>query len=192
MGSICDSRNTNRAVALLRRLGGGPEVAELKGQSVEILDVGLEAQLHSISGWMRVRLPDGRERTFELGQLHEVTDCGVAGYALEDLYDEDQLRVAIEAELADPDSALDEDGREGLRRGQPPPALPDGDWSPTLHRSLRMSQGGTYYGCDSGSRIRRCSGQGPVPVVCGAPRSPHEQPLAAAFAEAGPVRRPGG
>ena len=116
MGSVCDSRNTNRAVALLRRLGGGPEVAELKGQSVEILDVGLEAQLHSISGWMRVRLPDGEEHVYDIGQAFEVTDCGVAGYALEDLYDEDELRGAIEAELADPDSDLDEDEREGLRR----------------------------------------------------------------------------
>ena len=116
MGSISDSRNTNRAIALLQRLGGSPEIAELIGQKIEILDVGLEAQLYSISGWIRVRLPDGRERTFELGQLHEVTDCGVAGYALEALYPEDELKHAIEAELADPDSVLDEHEKQGLRR----------------------------------------------------------------------------
>jgi hypothetical protein len=116
MGSVSDSRNTNRAVALLDRLGGAPEIAELKGQTVEVLDVGIEGRIYSISAWMQVRLQSGEERTLDLGQLYEVTDCGVAGYALEVLFPEDELREAIEAELADPDSVLDEDEKRGLRR----------------------------------------------------------------------------
>lgn len=116
MGSISDSRNTNRAVAVLERLGGVPEIAELKGETIQVLDVGIEGQLYSISAWMTIRLPNGEERTFDLGQVHEVTDCGVAGYALEEMYEEDDLREAIEAELADPSSVLDEDEKQGLRR----------------------------------------------------------------------------
>jgi hypothetical protein len=116
MGSIADSRNTNRAIALLQRLGGSPEIAELKGETVQIIDVGIEGRLYSISAWIQVRLPDGEERTLDLGQVHEIVDEGVAGYALEALYPEDELKKAIEAELADPDSVLDEHEKQGLRR----------------------------------------------------------------------------
>ena len=135
MGSISDSRNTNRAVAVLERLGGVPEIAELKGETIQVLDVGIEGQLYSISAWMTIRLPNGEERTLDLGQVHEVVDEGVAGYGLEALYPEDELREAIEAELADPNSLLDEDEKAGLRRdldhlpcrvaGGAPPATAD-------------------------------------------------------------------
>jgi hypothetical protein len=116
LGSISDLRSTNRAVALLDRMESAPEIAQLKGETVEIIDVGIEGNLYSISAWMQVRLQSGEERTLDLGQLYEVTDCGVAGYSLEALYPEDELREAIEAELADPSSVLDEDEKEGLRR----------------------------------------------------------------------------
>lgn len=100
MGSVSDMGRTNLAVTILEELGGGNPFEELKGQTVEILEVGIEGQISSIYGWVRVRTPGGKLLTIDIGTTHEITDSGVAGYGLENVYDEDELREAMQRILA--------------------------------------------------------------------------------------------
>ena len=103
MGSICDMSNTNRAFLLLAQLGDKPGMMALVGETVEILAAGMSPELSAISTWVRVRYPDGRIEEYDLGDCYEIVDYGVAGYALEEIYTEDELRTAIEAVMASPD-----------------------------------------------------------------------------------------
>lgn len=104
---------TRRAILILTELGELPSFRDLVGKTVKVVSADVSNEIYGIGEEIVLEV-DGETRTYSLGITHEVTESGVAGYDLECWIDEDCLRDAIRAVLADPDANLDARDREAL------------------------------------------------------------------------------
>ena len=117
MGSICDMNNANRAAAVLAK---DPEYLAYYRQFVgaTITDIGMMVNepIGSIAVVFTLTMPDGTEKTLDGPQLREVSDSGVLGMDLNDLYeDPEELRGLLTAAAEDPDNNLDDQDRAMIR-----------------------------------------------------------------------------
>lgn len=116
MGSICDMHNANRAAAVfeedpdfLSHLGG------FVGATIESVEVSVNDPIGTISALFSVRLPNGDAQTLSGPLLAETLDSGIAGFDLQENYEQAELRRMLEAAIANPENGLDEDDRDALR-----------------------------------------------------------------------------
>ena len=116
MGSICDMHNANRAAAVfaedphfLSYLRG------FVGATIEAVELSVNDPIGTISAFFNVRLPDGETKTLSGPLLAETLESGIAGFDLQETYEQAELRRMLEAAIANPENGLDEDDREALR-----------------------------------------------------------------------------
>jgi len=113
--------STNRAAAVLEKAPPDagfpvPELKALVGQTVTIAAVEISSEhTHKLTAFAKLVDSTGKEHTVELGDVMEIRDEGVCGYALEDHFDDDVIRKMLEEAIADETNGLDSDDRDSLR-----------------------------------------------------------------------------
>ena len=116
MGSICDMHNANRAAAVFAE---DPHILSylrgFVGATIEAVELSVNDPIGTISAFFNVRLPDGETKTLSGPLLAETLESGIAGFDLQETYEQAELRRMLEAAIANPENGLDEDDREALR-----------------------------------------------------------------------------
>lgn len=116
MGSICDMHNANRAAAVFEE--DPAFLSYLRGfigATIESVELSVNEPIGTISAFFNVRLPDGETKTLSGPLLAETLDSGIAGFDLQENYDQDELLRMLEAAITNPENGLDEDDRASLR-----------------------------------------------------------------------------
>ena len=117
MGSICDMNNATRAAAVLAK---DPEYLayyrQFVGATITGIGMMVNEPIGSIAVVFTITMPDGTEKTLDGPQLREVSDSGILGMDLNDLYeDPEELRGLMTAAAEDPDNKLDDQDRAMIR-----------------------------------------------------------------------------
>ena len=116
MGSICDMHNANRAAAVFEE---DPDFLSylrgFVGATIESVDLSVNDPIGTIAAVFEVRLPDGETKTLSGPLLAETLESGIAGFDLQETYEQAELRRMLEAAIANPENGLDEDDRDALR-----------------------------------------------------------------------------